>query len=162
MIYFLLIISFYLEGLCSILFKTSLFFPLFTLITLILVYPYFRKYGNSFLWTCFIIGFLYDIAYTNTIFVHAFLFFVLGYMTGLLYHFFDKNFWTLLFMNFVAIIGYQVLIFILFLLSGKVVFSLSLFLNSIFYSIISNVIYIVLLYGILLLLNKYKKIEISH
>lgn len=162
MIYLLLIISFYLEGLCSMFFKTASFFPLFTLITLVFIYPYFRKYGNSFLKTCFIIGLLYDISYTNTVFVHAFLFCILGYVIDLLYHFFDKNFWMLLLMNFVVMIGYQILSFMLFLLSGRMSFSFSFFLNSIFNSITSNVIYIIILYGILWLLNKHKKIEFHH
>ena len=162
MIYILLIISFYLECLCSMLFRINFFLPLFPLVTLTLIYPYFRKYGNTFFKTCFLIGFLYDIAYTNTIFVHAFLFCLLGYIISLLYHFFDKNFWTLLLMNCIVMISYQIFNFILFLLSGKMIFSISLFLNSIFYSIISNVIYIIILYGLLWLLNKYKKIELYH
>ena len=43
MIYFLIIFSFYLEGLCSMLFKSNLFLPLFSLLSLVLIYPYFRK-----------------------------------------------------------------------------------------------------------------------
>ncbi|MCI9233501.1 MAG: rod shape-determining protein MreD [Bacilli bacterium] len=162
MIYFLIIISFYLDGLCSMLFKTSLFFPLFTLVSLMLIYPYFKRYGNSFLKVCFLVGLLYDIVYTNMIFIHSFLFCILGYIVGFLYHMFNKNFWTLLFMNFIMIIIYQVLNFTLFLLSAKVQFSFQVLLNSIFYSILSNFLYIIILYGILRWLLKYKKIEIYH
>ncbi len=162
MIYFLVVASFYLEGLCSVLFKTPLFFPLFTLVSLILIYPYFRKYDNSFLGTCLIMGILYDIAYTNMIFVHGFLFCILGYMVSLLYHFFDKNFWTLLLLNFIMITIYQIFNFVLFLLSRRITFSLSFFLNSVFYSVVSNLIYIIILYGILWMLNKYKKVEFYH
>lgn len=162
MIYFLIIFSFYLEGLCSMVFKSNLFLPLFSLLSLVLIYPYFRKYDNSFLKTCFVVGILYDIAYTNTIFVHAFLFCMLGYIISSLYHFFDKHFWTLLLMNFIVIISYQSFNFILFLLSRKITFSFLFFLNSIFYSVISNIIYVFILYGILSVLSKYKKIEFYH
>lgn len=144
------------------LFKSSIFFPLFTLLSFVLTYPYFRKYGSSFFRTCLIIGVLYDIAYTDSIFVHAFLFCILGFFIPFLYHFFDKNFWTLLLMSLIVIIVYQMLHYGLFLLSGKVILSISIFTNSILYSVISNIIYVLILYGMLWLLRKYKLVEFYH
>lgn len=162
MISVFIIISFYLEGLCSMLFKTPFFFPLFTLLSLVLTYPCFRKYGSTFFKTCLIVGILYDVAYTDTILIHGFLFCVLGFFISLFYRLFDKNFWTILLFSFFIMGVYQIFYYVLFLLAGRVIFSFSMIFNSIVYSVMSNVLYVLILYGVLVLLHRYKRIEFYH
>ena len=69
----ILLISFMLDSIVSNLVPLhSLFTPLFSLVSLIVVYPFFYGDKKKFLIYSGIYGFLYDIVYTNTIFVNTF------------------------------------------------------------------------------------------
>ena len=41
----------------------SIFNPLLTIVTIIMIYPYFKKDENKYFITSFILGFLYDLFY---------------------------------------------------------------------------------------------------
>ena len=56
----------------------SLFTPLLTITSLVLIYPFFRKQEKNYYITLFIIGIIYDLFYTNLLFFHAVIFLILG------------------------------------------------------------------------------------
>ena len=72
MIVAILLISFAIESIVSNLIPlNSIFIPLFSIVSLVVVYPLFNGDKNKFLIYSFIFGLLYDIVYTNTIFVYT-------------------------------------------------------------------------------------------
>jgi len=81
MVIIVLIISFILDSLISNFIPlNSILMPLFTLMSLIIIYPYFNNHKNKYLLACFATGVCYDLIYTNTIITHAFLFLVIGFI----------------------------------------------------------------------------------
>ena len=91
-VYITVIISFLLDGVLSnflnyMLGDISIFNPLLTIVAIIMIYPYFKKDENKYLITSFILGFLYDLFYTNLLFTDAILFLLLALIYSYLYKF---------------------------------------------------------------------------
>ncbi len=159
---FLLVISFIMEGLFStIVPMDSLFCPLFTIVCLISIYPYFKKYDQNYWKTCIVVGFCYDIIYTNTVLVYAGLFLAIGYFASILYRFFPHRVWNHMFLIFLSLTGYRVIGFLLLVITGVISFSATRLIDSIVSSLIVNLIYCIFLYGILEILRKQKKITLQ-
>lgn len=160
----ILIASFLLEGLFSLIVSSnqSLFIPLFTIVALVSIYPYFNKYDSLFWKFCIVIGFCYDLIYTNTVFIHAFLFFILGYFISFLYHILFHKVWNYLWILVLSVIGYRIISFLLLVIIGYISFSISRLGYSIISSMIINLLYGLFLYGILKILEKYKKIVLHN
>ena len=159
----ILIVSFFLEGLFSLVVSSQSFFlPLFTVVALVSIFPYFNKYDSLFWKFCIVIGLCYDVIYTNTVFIHAFLFLVLGYFISFLYLMLFPKIWNYLWILVLAIIGYRMISFLLLVGMGYISFSISRLGYSIIFSICSNIIYGLFLYGGLVLLRKYKKIILHY
>lgn len=166
MIYLIIILitSFFLEGLFSniVSMNDSFFIPLFTVISLVASYPYFKK-ADVFFWKIALgIGFCYDIIYTNTVFIHAILFLLLSYYITLLYRFFSNHIWHYLGIILLVIIGYRLMSFLLLVLIGYIPFSLSKLGLSIVSSILCNMIFSLFLYGTLKLCQKHKMVIYYH
>ena len=71
----ILIISFILDGIFSnFLPSNSIFNSLFTLVSLIIVYPYFNGNRHDYYKYAFILGLAYDLIYTDTVIFYAFVF----------------------------------------------------------------------------------------
>lgn len=162
MIYLMMILigSFLLEGIFSLFVPmlSSYFFSLFTLIALISIFPYVKKQEFGFERICIFIGFAYDLIYTNTVCIHAFLFFIFAYLVRLLYHFFKENIWNQIMITLILIISYRVLSFLLLIVIGYLSADVFLLWNSIIGSIFINLIYSLLLYVILQALKKRKRV----
>ena len=76
-----IIISFVLDSIISnFLSINTLFAPLFTLMSLVIVYPYFNGNNKNFLITSFVTGVAYDLIYTNTIVIHGLLFVAIAFL----------------------------------------------------------------------------------
>ena len=73
MIYLILVISFLLDNLISFFLNTNLLFnPLLSLVSLIIIFRYYhRKDENKYLITSFVLGLVYDIVCTDTVFLNA-------------------------------------------------------------------------------------------
>ena len=63
----------------------SLFTPLLTLTSLLLIYPLYRKEKLKYYAISIIFGFLYDLFYTNLLFFNAIIFFICGIFISFLY-----------------------------------------------------------------------------
>ena len=77
----ILIISLLLDGIINNnipYINLSLFTPLLTLISIIVIYPLYKKEDNKYLITIFITGIIYDLLYTNLLFYNGVLCVLLG------------------------------------------------------------------------------------
>lgn len=75
----LIIISLILDGYLSVIFSNSSYFiPLLTLSTLYLIYPLYKKNTNNYIFTVIITGLIYDLLYTNLLFFHAIIFYLVS------------------------------------------------------------------------------------
>ena len=74
----------------------SYFTPLFTVTSIFLIYPFYRKNKRLYFITLFITGFIYDLFYTNLLFYNGVLFVIIGLITYLLYKNFEVNFFKLI------------------------------------------------------------------
>ena len=161
---FFFILSFLFEGAFSVLLPiyNSFFLPLFTVTSFVILYPYFNKYDSPFFIFCIVIGLCYDIIYTNTIFIHAMIFLILGYFISLFYRIISYRIWSCFFILISSIMVYRIMSFLLLAITGYISFDILRLFHSIYSSILINVLYAFLLYGILKLLQRYKKVICYH
>ena len=81
----IMIISLLLDGLLTnylpyLVNDLSYFTPLFTLISIFIVYPLYRKKEKEYFISIFILGFVYDLLFTNLLFFNAVLFVFIGFI----------------------------------------------------------------------------------
>lgn len=154
MIVFVSVLSLILDGILSkYISSTSFLIPLFTIMSLIIIFPYFHKPYKYFRY-CAILGILYDIAYTNTLFYNFFIFIILGFIISYFYYLFSNTLNITLLISVIVIIIYRIINFIYFIIFKQVNFNLELFLKSIYSSLIINIIFCILGY---ILTKKYSK-----
>ena len=145
------IISFILDGLLSnIINQNSLFLPLCTIITIPLIYPYFKKNKlNDYYKLVIIFGALYDMVYTNTIFVNITIFFILAQITILFNKSLSDNIINFSFLMIISITSYRIITYFNYLLMSKKAFSFITLIAGIYKSYLFNLIYGSILYIIL-------------
>lgn len=142
------IISFLLEGVLSnmVNITNSFFAPLFSIVILIIIYPYFNHEESSFLKTCFVLGLAYDFIYTDTLIVNACIFLIIGYFIIWLNSWLSNHSISVLFMSFITIIVYRVLMYTILIIVGFLPINLNSLFISIYSSIILNLLYADILY----------------
>lgn len=143
----MLSIAFYLEGIFSnfVSISTKFFNPLFALITLVSVYPFFKENRKYFL-VCFGYGILYDLIYTDTLVFHGFLFLSIGYLSYHMYKLLSLNILNTILIVFISILGYRLISYILLCLVGGYKFIWIKLIYSITSSIIINIFFATVLY----------------
>ena len=146
--------SFILEYLFNYLLKKTLFLPLITLTTTVIVRPFFKKNNNLFYTFCFILGILYDLIYTGNFFLSAGIYLIIGIIINLISTNMPNNIFTSIFKIICAVIIYRTLCFLFFYINGITIFSISNLFKSIYSSLLLNIIYGTLIYLILYLLSK--------
>ena len=163
----ILIISLLLDGLLTnylpfLINDLSFLTPLLTVSSIIIIYPFYRKKENKYYLLLFIFGMIYDLFYTNLLFFNGILFVIIGIISKYIY----KNYG----LSLVKIILYIILIISIYeSLTGIILFSfniVSITSNRVFYkithSLLTNIIYIELVYLIIKIIpKKYKKISIN-
>ena len=155
MIVLVSMISFFLDGILSkYINPTSLFLPLFTIVALIIIYPYFNNNNFKYFRYISLIGLLYDITYYNTIFYNFFLFLILGFIIGLFNYFLSNNLYTNILILVVIIIIYRLFTFLV-VLNNNNWYDL---LESIYNSLILNIIYCIIIYIITEIYSRKKHI----
>lgn len=161
MIYIILIMSFYLEGILSKLITVNFLIPLTTLISLILIYPYLNNKKNKYYIICFTIGLLYDITYTNTFLLNASIFLLLGYLITKINIIITNNSFNVILISFIIIMFYRLITYLILLFIDYLEFNINILFNSITYSLLFNFIYISFIYKIMDIISKkrgiYKK-----
>lgn len=154
MIIILILISLFLDGLLSVKISTSSYFlPLLTLTTLFLIYPKCKKKEITFLLLATITGFLYDLLYTNLLFLHAIVFFILTKLIKYLYQNYHQNTFKQLIYLVVVIIFYELLLALLLFIFQTTDITLNKTLTIISKSLLLNIIYALLLKPLLKIKN---------
>ena len=152
----MVILSFLLDGILSNFFPfmmndLSLFTPYFTLVSIVNLYPFFKKNGKNYYILIGITGFLYDLFYTNLLLTHTIFFLIIGLVVSSIYKKMELNLLTNLLLITFIVVFYQT------------IFALCLFLFNVFPITINNVFYLIshslllnIIYGeVLYLICKY-------
>ena len=148
----ILIISFILDGVLTNFLpfgveNISLFTPLLTIVALVVIYNFFYHKEKNYYILSFVIGILYDLFYTNLLFLDGLLFLLIAFVITKIYKVVGFNYMW---------IALDIVIF------NLVPMSIYRLLYKISHSIILNIIYGELLYFIIQLLpKKYKKVRIN-
>ena len=118
--------------------------PLFTIMSLILVYPYFKGNQEKYFLICFLAGLCYDFIYTDMIVINAILFLCIGIITAKLNLLFSNNTVNVSIMAIICIVFYRTVMYGLLLITGNIDLGFIILFRSIYRSILLNIFYIVL------------------
>jgi rod shape-determining protein MreD len=149
MIKLVVLISFFLDGLLSVyqgsfFFDVFFFMPLFTIVSLTIVYPYYQKYRFKYYRLCLITGLVYDLLYTNTLFLNMFVLLFLGFIISRLYGYFTNDFMNDLAINVIVLMTYRILTYIILSLIGYLPFGLGLITHNLISIIIVNTLFLII------------------
>lgn len=134
-------ISFFLDEILSLFMsKDSLFIPLFSVLSLVEVYP-FLKNKRKLIVIAASIGILYDIVYTQTLFMNTIIYFLISIVIIEIFKVLSYNSFNSLILCFFSIIFYRVLSYTFFFILNDVKLNLEVLFKSIYSSLILNIIY---------------------
>lgn len=144
MIYLILVISFLLDNLISFFLNTNLLFnPLLSLVSLIIIFRYYhRKDENKYLITSFVLGLVYDIVCTDTVFLNAGIYLLLSLFIIKFYKIFSCNLLNSAILLIIVIIIYRSITFLVLSNFNFISFNLYHLLQSIYSSLILNLLYL--------------------
>jgi rod shape-determining protein MreD len=144
MIYLILVISFLLDNLISFFLNTNLLFnPLLSLVSLIIIFRYYhRKDENKYLITSFVLGLVYDIVCTDTVFLNAGIYLLLSLFIIKFYKIFSYNLLNSAILLIIVIIIYRSITFLVLSNFNFISFNLYHLLQSISSSLILNLLYL--------------------
>lgn len=163
----ILIISVYLDGLLSLFLpyipgQLSIFTPMLTIVSLLIIYPLYRKKEKKYFITLFITGIIYDLLYTNLLFYNALVFVLFGFIIKFIYENLDVSSIKLIFYEILIIVAYELLISLFILIFNLVPISINEIVYKITHSLLLNLIYSELLYLVIKIIPKrYKRISIN-
>lgn len=126
----------------------SVLLPLFSVVSLVIIYPYFNNKDSHYLWFCTIIGLVYDIAFTNTLFLNASLFLVIGIILKKINTTFSNNHLNVSFITGFIIIFYRIVTYIILLIVNYLDFDGIFLLNGIINSLVLNILYAIAIYSL--------------
>lgn len=140
----------------------SLFTPALTLISIIIVKPFYYHKDKKYLILAFIIGIIYDLLYTNLLFFNGLLFLFMAYINVKLYKYISIDYLKLIIYISLLITTYEITSSIIFIIYNLVPINISKIIYKISHTLILNILYGELLYLIINLIpKKYKKININ-
>ncbi len=140
----------------------SLFTPLLTVSIIFLLYPFYRKNSKEYLLHMFLLGIIYDLYYTNLLFLDGILFLAIAFLSKTIYKNFEVSFIRLLFYTTIMIFCYESLLGLIMFAFQLVPISIEGILYKFTHSIILNVIYAEIIYLIIRIIpKKYKKINLN-
>lgn len=160
-------LSLILDGILSNIFpytvnNLSLFTPLLTLISIYLIYPFYKKKENKYILTIFLTGIIYDSLYTSLIFYNAIIFTIIGIISKYIYKHYEINYLNIIIQIILIVTIYELLNALIIILFNLVPMSISRLFYKITHSLLLNIIYSELLLLIINILpNKYKKVNIN-
>lgn len=142
------VVSFFLDGILSnfIPISSNFFIPLFSLISFIIIYPYFNHRENDYVKTAALIGFCYDMVYTDTIFLECILFILIAFFIRLLNEWFSNNIVSITFMTILVVALYRSISYGVLSLVGFFTFDFMHLFQGIYSSLLLNIIYAICLY----------------
>lgn len=144
----IIILSFLLEGIfTNIVSMNSYLLPLFTITSLVITYPYFNKEKQyRFVLAATIIGIVYDIAYTNSLFVSTFTFSICSLLIILINNYIPNSFIGKMCINIFTIILFRIISYLLLFIFRFTTFNYHILIKGILSSLILNIIYGIFLY----------------
>lgn len=149
MISIILIVSLLLESAFSNLLPiNSIFIPLFVVTSFTILYPYFKKNKFNFIIVCMIMGLMYDIVFSNSLFVNVIAFSLVGIILMICYNYVKYNIYTANIINLIILISYRIITYIILLSINYIAFNNKVFLSGIYSSILMNIIYGIVLFYI--------------
>jgi len=148
----LLIFSFLFEGFISNYISSSLndlnlFTTLYTLVTLVVIYPYFNNEKKYYI-LLLIFAFLIDVAYTNTLILNIILFFSISLVVKFLNFILPENILVMNIISLCSVVLYHVFSYIVLEIVNYNSYPISLLFDICLNSIIMTIIYTTLLYVI--------------
>ena len=143
-----IIFSFVLESIVSNLvpINTNFFNPCFVLVSLIVLYTYFDKYSKKYLITCLIVGFIYDLVFTSTLFFFSIIFLILGLIIKYICSKISNNFISVNILTLIIIILFRVIVYFTLVVTNYFVYDFNYLIKGIYSSILLNVIYASILF----------------
>lgn len=140
----------------------SLFTPMFSIVSLSLIYQFLKKDKIKYLFISIILGIIYDFVFTNLLFFNAILFFMIALVVISFNKYLDVNCINLILEIILIIFLYEIMSSIIIILFNLVPMSFYRLFYKISHSLLINIIYgeIVLLI-IRLVPGKYKKLSIN-
>ena len=163
----IVIISLLLDGILSnflpyLYTNLSIFTPLLTLVSIFMIYPFFKKKEKNYFILIFIVGIIYDLLYTNLLFFNGVLFITIGLLIKYIYKTYEITPLRLILYIVILITSYETLTSIILLIYNVVPVTFYKMFYKIINSLLLNIIYGELIYLIIKLIpNKYKKISIN-
>jgi rod shape-determining protein MreD len=137
------VISFILDSVVS---NFNVGLPLFTLMSLIIIYPYFKKDNHNFIRLCGIVGLLYDLVYTDTFLLNFLVFMVIGFIIMYINERIEHNLINVMLTALISIVSYRLITYFILILTGYLNMNISHLISSITSSLIINSIYVTGLY----------------
>lgn len=146
----LLVFSFLFEGFISNFISSSLvefnvFSTLYTLITFVVIYPYFYNEKKYYI-LLIIFSFLIDIVYTNTLILNVILFVAISLLIKFLNFILPENILMCNISSLCAVILYHVLSYLILILINYNSFPVSLLFNVCLNSVVMTIIYTTFMY----------------
>ena len=120
--------------------KKTLLIPLLTLVSLI-----YLKKDKYYLLKCMIFGFIYDLIFTDTLFLHMMIFLLLGYLINLFYKHYNFKLLNNIILTILIITLYQLLLFLIFNLINYQNININDFIFIIKHYYLINIIYSIIL-----------------
>ena len=126
----------------------SLSTPLIIPISIYLIYPLFKKNNNSYLNIVIVIGIIYDLIFTNLP-INSLLFYIIGLISIYIYKQYNiSKYSNILFIVFIIIL-YETINLIVLYLFNIIDFSFSNLIYKIIHTMITNVIYGIIIFEII-------------
>lgn len=144
----ILIISFLLEGVISnfISLSSNFFLPLFSIISLVVIYPFFNNDNSKFLRFSFALGIFYDLIYTDTFLLNGCIFLATGYLIKQINKRITNNAFNVIIISIIVVVFYRFITYMTLLFIGYLTFEWQILIKSIYSSLILNILYGLFLY----------------
>lgn len=140
----------------------SLFTPATTIVALIIIYIFYYHKDKNYLITCAVCGIIYDLLYTNLVFLDALIFTFIGYLVIQGYKNTGFNYMWVFIYVLLGIILYETSFAVVIAIFNLVPMTLDRLLYKISHTLLFNLIYGEILYLIVgIIPKKYKKIRIN-
>ena len=163
----ILVIAFLLDGILTNYLSflpgdLTIFTPLLTLTALLIIYPLYRKKEKKYYLTVIIVGLLYDLFYTNLLFLNAILFLICGLVIKVIYKYVDFSFIKSILLTILIITIYESLFALVIVIFNLVPMSLERLVYKISHSLLLNIIFADVCYLIIKFIpKKYKRINLN-
>ena len=123
--------------------------PMFTIISLVLMYPYFINKNKEFIIYSLVTGFIYDIVVTNTLCFNMIMFSFIAFLIIMLDNNLSNNITSIIVKSFIIIFSYDIVVYFVLVLINYINFNILGLLIKLVKSILLNLIYIIISYNIL-------------